>query len=153
MHLSQERRFGKPSRLRANGGGQRSEMILDGGLAVCESRLKTEQTTAFSNAPARCLVAHWETLMKRVFIILVALAFVVACAGEGLAQSKGGSKSGGSKSGGTVHVNGYTTKNGTHVQPHNRSGPDGVFQNNYTTKGNTNPFTGQPGTVVTPPKR
>ena len=51
-----------------------------------------------------------------------------------------------------VHVKGYTRKNGTYVAPHYRSNPDGNFSNNWSTKGNTNPHTGKPGTRVTPPK-
>jgi hypothetical protein len=45
-----------------------------------------------------------------------------------------------------VHVRGYTTKNGTYVAPHYRSAPDGNPYNNYSTRGNINPYTGQPGT-------
>jgi hypothetical protein len=45
-----------------------------------------------------------------------------------------------------VHVNGYTTKNGTYVAPHYRSAPDGNPYNNWSTRGNVNPYTGQVGT-------
>lgn len=38
-----------------------------------------------------------------------------------------------------------------YVEPHMRSAPDGNFYNNWSTKGNVNPYTGQPGTRVTPP--
>jgi len=44
-----------------------------------------------------------------------------------------------------VHVRGYTKKNGTYVAPHYRSSPDSSFNNNWSTKGNTNPYTGKPG--------
>lgn len=44
-------------------------------------------------------------------------------------------------------VNGYYKKNGTYVQPHYRSSPDNTLKNNYSTKGNTNPYTGTQGTV------
>ncbi|MFZ2587191.1 MAG: hypothetical protein WAZ18_03600 [Alphaproteobacteria bacterium] len=44
-------------------------------------------------------------------------------------------------------VNGYTRSNGTYVAPHARSAPDGNRFNNYSTQGNTNPYTGQAGTV------
>lgn len=44
-------------------------------------------------------------------------------------------------------VNGYTRSNGTTVQGHYRSNADGNRFNNYSTQGNTNPFTGQQGTV------
>ncbi|KKR06247.1 MAG: hypothetical protein UT34_C0001G0287 [candidate division WS6 bacterium GW2011_GWF2_39_15] len=48
-------------------------------------------------------------------------------------------------------VNGYTRKDGTYVQGHRRSDPDGNFYNNWSTKGNVNPYTGEPGTKVSPP--
>ena len=51
-----------------------------------------------------------------------------------------------------VRVKGYTRKDGTYVAPHYRSGPDGNFYNNWSTKGNVNPYTGKPGTKVTPPR-
>lgn len=44
-------------------------------------------------------------------------------------------------------VNGYVTKNGTYVAPHYRTAPDSTRLNNYSTQGNTNPYTGQSGTV------
>lgn len=44
-----------------------------------------------------------------------------------------------------VYVKGYTKKDGTYVQPHYRSAPDGTPYNNWSTKGNANPYTGQPG--------
>lgn len=52
-----------------------------------------------------------------------------------------------------VHVRGYYRKDGTYVRPHYRSNPDGVFENNWSTKGNINPYTGEWGTRVTPPSR
>lgn len=45
-----------------------------------------------------------------------------------------------------VHVNGYTKKNGTYVAPHYRSHPDKSYNNNWSVKGNVNPYTGKPGT-------
>jgi hypothetical protein len=50
-----------------------------------------------------------------------------------------------------VSVRGYYRSNGTYVAPHYRSDPDGNFNNNWSTKGNINPFTGKEGTKVTPP--
>ena len=44
------------------------------------------------------------------------------------------------------YVNGYYRKDGTYVQPYHRSDPDGNPYNNFSTKGNVNPYTGQPGT-------
>jgi hypothetical protein len=46
-----------------------------------------------------------------------------------------------------VQVDGYTRQNGTYVQPHMRTAPDSSLQNNYSSQGNTNPYTGQQGTV------
>ena len=46
-----------------------------------------------------------------------------------------------------THVNGYYKKNGTYVQPHYRTHQDSTPDNNYSTIGNTNPYTGKAGTV------
>lgn len=43
-------------------------------------------------------------------------------------------------------VQGYYRKNGTYVQPHYKSESDSTNWNNYSTKGNTNPYTGKSGT-------
>lgn len=45
-----------------------------------------------------------------------------------------------------VKVKGYYRKNGTYVQPHVRSNPDGNPYNNYSFPGNTNPYTGKTAT-------
>lgn len=45
-----------------------------------------------------------------------------------------------------TYVQGYYRQNGTYVQPHHRSAPDGNVHNNWSTKGNVNPYTGQMGT-------
>lgn len=50
-----------------------------------------------------------------------------------------------------VSVNGYTKKDGTYVAPHQRTAPDSTTQNNYSTKGNVNPYTGKEGTVEPKP--
>lgn len=46
-----------------------------------------------------------------------------------------------------TYVNGYTRKDGTYVAPHYRTAPDSNPYNNYSTRGNTNPYTGEEGTV------
>ncbi len=48
---------------------------------------------------------------------------------------------------GTTRVRGYYKKNGTYVQPHYRSTPDSSKLNNWSTKGNVNPYTGKKGTI------
>ena len=45
----------------------------------------------------------------------------------------------------SVRVRGYTTKRGTYVAPSHRSSPDRVKYNNYSSKGNYNPYTGRKG--------
>ncbi len=45
------------------------------------------------------------------------------------------------------HVNGYTRSNGTYVNGYERSSPNSTRLDNYSTKGNTNPYTGQQGSV------
>jgi len=49
-----------------------------------------------------------------------------------------------------VSVKGYYKKDGTYVRPHMRSDPDGIFDNNWSTKGNINPYTGEEGTKTSP---
>ncbi|MGE5513850.1 MAG: hypothetical protein ACM31O_21695 [Bacteroidota bacterium] len=46
-----------------------------------------------------------------------------------------------------TYVRGYTRRDGTYVQPHYQTNPDGNKFNNYSTQGNVNPYTGKPGTV------
>jgi hypothetical protein len=46
----------------------------------------------------------------------------------------------------SVHVSGYTRSNGTYVAPHYRTAPDATKLNNWSTKGNVNPYTGKAGT-------
>jgi len=45
------------------------------------------------------------------------------------------------------YVQSYTRSNGTYVQGYMRTAPDNNVWNNYSTKGNINPYTGQPGTI------
>lgn len=48
--------------------------------------------------------------------------------------------------GGPVWVNGYYRRDGTYVQPHYRTAPDGNISNNWSTSPNVNPYTGKTGT-------
>lgn len=45
-----------------------------------------------------------------------------------------------------TYVNGYYRKNGTYVQPHYRSDSNDTKADNWSTKGNVNPYTGKTGT-------
>lgn len=45
------------------------------------------------------------------------------------------------------YVSGYTRRDGTYVQPHQRTAPNNTRIDNYSTIGNSNPYTGNAGTV------
>lgn len=44
-----------------------------------------------------------------------------------------------------TYVRGYTKSNGTYVEGHYRSDANSQRSDNYSSKGNTNPYTGQQG--------
>lgn len=46
-----------------------------------------------------------------------------------------------------VVVNEYTKQDGTHVKTHMRTIPNRSKNDNFSKKGNTNPFTGKPGWI------
>lgn len=80
-----------------------------------------------------------EEIMRRIFFVLLFLiGTIVPFVSVSVAYAD-------------TYVNGYTRKDGTYVQPHYRSSPDGNPYNNWSTKGNVNPYTGELGTRnVTP---
>jgi hypothetical protein len=43
------------------------------------------------------------------------------------------------------YVNGSVDKNGKHREGHYRTDPNGTVNDNWSTSGNRNPFTGEPG--------
>jgi len=47
---------------------------------------------------------------------------------------------------GDTYVNGYYRSDGTYVQPHYRSSPNNTKIDNWSQRGNTNPYTGRSGT-------
>lgn len=44
-----------------------------------------------------------------------------------------------------VHVRGSTTRRGTYRTPHYRTSPNHTQRDNYSAKGNLNPYTGRAG--------
>lgn len=46
-----------------------------------------------------------------------------------------------------TYVRPHVTKDGTYVEGHYKSQPNNTKTDNYSTQGNTNPYTGQQGTV------
>ena len=80
--------------------------------------------------------------MKLLYALLISATLLVAPS-----FAKGGRSAGkSSASSKTTHVKGYTKKDGTHVDPHVRTSPNGTETDNYSTKGNVNPVTGKEGT-------
>ena len=47
---------------------------------------------------------------------------------------------------GSHSVRGHTTKDGVYVQPHHATNRDNTKANNWSHKGNVNPYTGKAGT-------
>lgn len=45
-----------------------------------------------------------------------------------------------------TYVRGYYRSNGTYVQPYHRTSPNSTYRDNYSYKGNYNPYTGKIGT-------
>jgi hypothetical protein len=68
--------------------------------------------------------------MKRFLSLFVGLSILFSTFGFAVADAR-------------VSVSGYYRKSGTYVAPHYRSDPDTSFSNNWSTKGNYNPYTGK----------
>lgn len=83
--------------------------------------------------------------MKVVLGICVVLAACFFLSSEAFARGKD-SYSSGYSPGGSHGVGGYTRKDGTYVAPHRQTNPDSSKMNNWSTKGNVNPYTGKEGT-------
>lgn len=81
--------------------------------------------------------------------MVFALALVTASVGSASAQFYGTQNNGlnGSGSNPSSHqVDGYTRNNGTYVAPHYQTNSNNTQMDNYGTRGNQNPYTGQYGT-------
>lgn len=74
-----------------------------------------------------------EGNMKKTLSLLILCLAVVFFSTELFAQGRS--------------VRGYTRRDGAYVQPHYRSAPDRNVYNNWSTRGNANPYTGQSGRV------
>lgn len=72
----------------------------------------------------------------------ITIIFVAALALSMSAMAKGG----GHVNSGSHTVSGHVTKSGTYVQPHHATNRDSTKVNNYSQKGNVNPYTGKEGT-------
>lgn len=63
----------------------------------------------------------------------LSIAFAVFLAGVGAASAQ-------------VSVNGYYNSQGTYVAPHTRSAPNNSYNDNWSVRGNSNPYSGSYGT-------
>jgi opacity protein-like surface antigen len=84
-------------------------------------------------------VLRWRTepivqMLRRTAMRNLILAAIVAAVMTSVASAQ-------------VHVKGYTKKDGTYVAPHYRSSPNSTKLDNYSTRGNANPYTGKVGTI------
>lgn len=73
-----------------------------------------------------------EPAMNLIRFLILALLFSFPASGKGR--------------GGKVRVDGHYKKNGTYVAPHYRTTPNGTKNDNWSTIGNVNPYTGDAGT-------
>jgi hypothetical protein len=99
-----------------------------------------------------------RTLPIAALAILMGLAGVVEARDQGYGggsvygnsgnqRSSSGSNSGSYGSPGEHSVSGHTRRDGTYVQPHQQTNSNDTKLDNWSTKGNTNPYTGREGTV------
>ncbi|MFM9928005.1 hypothetical protein VLK31_33895 [Variovorax sp. H27-G14] len=93
--------------------------------------------------------------MKPIFILVASLALALgssafAKGGGGGGHSSGGHSNASSHASGSSSeshsTSGYTKSNGTYVAPSHATNPNGTKSDNWSTKGNVNPYTGKEGT-------
>lgn len=86
--------------------------------------------------------------MKKTMILAAALSlcFAAAAKGGGGGHSGGGSVHTGTPLSGSHSVSGYTRNDGTYVAPSHATNPNQTKLDNWSTKGNVNPYTGKEGT-------
>ncbi len=70
--------------------------------------------------------------MKKCIIATLACTMFLGCAGVTLCSAD-------------QYVKGYTRSNGTYVEGYHRTSPNSTTSDNYSTKGNVNPYTGEKG--------
>lgn len=90
--------------------------------------------------------------MKKLLSFMLSILLVLTLSApysfaKGGKNNHTGSKSGSytKSSAGSTRVRGYTKKDGTYVAPHHRTKPDKSKTNNWSSKGNVNPYTGKKG--------
>jgi hypothetical protein len=85
--------------------------------------------------------------MRGTLLSAVAIVMIAAPATAQYQSSYGTrSSSSGYGSTGDHYVTGHTTESGTYVQGHMATNPNNTRNDNYSTRGNVNPYTGEAGT-------
>ena len=84
--------------------------------------------------------------MKKTIIFIAACTLSVCAAAKGGSHSSSVPSSGGHVNSSGHSISGHTTKNGTYVAPSRATNPNSSKADNYSTKGNVNPYTGKEGT-------
>jgi hypothetical protein len=88
---------------------------------------------------------HMRTLLRvAALVTLLSLTLIP----EGFARGGGhsGFHFGGSSHTSNHYTHGYTRRDGTHVQGYHATNPNRTRNDNYSTRGNVNPYTGKLGT-------
>jgi hypothetical protein len=91
------------------------------------------------------------------FCEVAAISMLIICTGD--VEARGGRVGGrsivpGIGSNPRSHaVRPYVRRDGRFVTPHRRSSPNRQWRDNWSTKGNRNPYTGRDGSRVSPPRR
>ena len=94
------------------------------------------------------LIVGGQVMKTMAIVIAVCAAIAVGSADAKGSKSSGTTASGGYGSGSkssSTYVRGHVTKSGTYVAPHRKTAPDHTQRNNYSARGNYNPYTGKTG--------
>lgn len=88
-------------------------------------------------------------MKKYAFALALVIVSVGMASAQYLGQSNRNSLGGGYGTGSNPNshsVSPYTRQDGTYVAPHQQTNPNNTQMDNYGTRGNQNPYTGQYGT-------
>lgn len=94
-----------------------------------------------ATAPLRNVLVAGEVMRAnamKLFAIIIATGL--------FAMTHAEARGGGRSSSGSHSVSGHFRSNGTYVQPHRATNPNTSKLDNWSTRGNVNPYTGQSGT-------
>lgn len=83
--------------------------------------------------------------------VVIFCSFLAANANARSSKSSYGPGTGGKAA--STSVRAHVTKQGVYVPPHQRTTPDKTINNNWSTKPNSNPYTGKEGSRTEPPAK